>query len=61
MRQVEEAAFLKKSGAKNFCYTGAWALALPQPEAQINRSLLLLFFRKEVLPCLISRLWHKAA
>jgi hypothetical protein len=44
--------FLKKSGTKNFCYAGSWALAAPTPRAQQSKSFLLLFFKKEALPTL---------
>jgi hypothetical protein len=49
-KQVSQAAaFLKKSGAKNFCYAGAWALARKTPMPQGYRSFLVLFFKKELL------------
>jgi len=47
MRAKQAAAFLKKSGAKNFCSFGA--LLFPQAQPQINKSFLLLFFKKEAL------------
>jgi hypothetical protein len=45
----EAAAFLKKSGAKNFCDSGPVALASPQPMPQSKKSFLVLFFKKELL------------
>jgi len=38
---------LKKSGAKNFYQSGA--LLVSQPGSQVNKSFLLLFFKKEAL------------
>jgi hypothetical protein len=43
----EAAAFLKKSGAKNFWLL--WARGVTTSTAQINKSFLLLFFKKEAL------------
>jgi hypothetical protein len=43
---------LAARGPKNFYDSGSWAFAPPQPMAQIKKSLLLLFFRKEVLALL---------
>jgi hypothetical protein len=40
---------LKKSGAKNFFESGPWELDATTPMAQINRSFLVLFFKKEPL------------
>jgi hypothetical protein len=44
----QAAAFLKKSGAKNFASYESRDVQAPMP--QIKKSLLLLFYRKEVLP-----------
>jgi len=41
------AAFLKKSGAKNFCYAGSWAWSSTAPMAQIQKVFLLLFLQKK--------------
>jgi len=43
----QERAFLKKSAAKNFCSSGSPEFSPPQ--AQTNKSFLLLFFKKEAL------------
>jgi hypothetical protein len=40
--------FLKKKQQKNFCLRWALATALPQPA--VNKSFLVLFFKKEPLP-----------
>ena len=43
----ESGRFLKKSGAKIFCYAGPWAVSLTTPMAQHNKSFLLLFVHKK--------------
>jgi hypothetical protein len=40
---------LKKKNQKNFVYSRARALAAPTPRAEIKKSFLLLFLKKEVL------------
>jgi hypothetical protein len=49
MRKVrEDVLFLKKKNQKNFWSLGA--LASAEPQAAVNKSFLLLFFKKEALP-----------
>jgi hypothetical protein len=43
-------SFSEEKEAKRLLYAGAWALAQPQPMPQINKSFLVLFFKKEPLP-----------
>jgi hypothetical protein len=47
MKMKRSTSFFEKKAAKKLFYTGAWALEPPQPMAQIQKSLLVLFFRKE--------------
>jgi hypothetical protein len=41
---------VNKKKQKNFIYAGPWALALITPQAQQNKSFLLLFSKNEALP-----------
>jgi hypothetical protein len=43
----KEADFLKKSGAKNFCYAGPGAVEATTPQAQSAKVFLLLFLQKK--------------
>jgi hypothetical protein len=47
------ASFLKKRSKKLF-FAGAWAVSPPAPMAQIQRSFLVLFFKKELLALAVS-------
>jgi hypothetical protein len=44
---------LKKSGAKNFCYSGAWALNTPTPQVQSKKSLFASFSSEKEDPSLL--------
>jgi hypothetical protein len=58
MREVKRStSFFEKKGcaareAKKPFESGAWAVAAPTLKAQIKRSFLVLFFKKELLPAL---------
>jgi len=47
MQVGEEAAFLKKSGAKNFCYSGPWAVSATTPMAQVKKVFCFFFSKKK--------------
>jgi len=42
--------FFAKKRAKNAYESGTWAVMAPKPMPQINKSFLVLFFKKELLP-----------
>jgi len=56
MREVKrstsffEKKFCAAREAKKLLESGAWAVAAPTPKAQIKRSFLVLFFKKEPFP-----------
>jgi len=49
MKMKRSASFCEQKEAKKLFYSGPWALAATQPMAQIQKSLLVLFFRREHL------------
>jgi hypothetical protein len=53
MREGSTSFFTKKE-AKNFFSSGAWAVSPPAPMAQIKKSFLVLFFKKELLALAFS-------
>jgi hypothetical protein len=51
LQEVSKRPLFKKSGTKNFCSAGTWALAALTPMAQRSRSLFAAFSsEKEALP-----------
>jgi hypothetical protein len=46
----QSASFFIKKEAKKFLDAGPWALSATPPMAEINKSFLVLFFKKELLP-----------